>query len=68
MLNLLLFFVGYARSGKLIFQMAMESDTYYPIWGTCLGKHKNILSTFNHACINIIVVYIRLRVIDLPLK
>ena len=31
-------FLGYARSGKLMFQMALESDTYYPIWGTCLGK------------------------------
>ena len=47
MLNVLLLFLGYARSGKLIFQMAMESGTYYPIWGTCLGKNKNILSTFN---------------------
>ena len=30
-------FLGYARSGKLIFQMALESNIYYPIWGTCMG-------------------------------
>lgn len=28
---------GYAKAGKALFDMAISSDTYYPIWGTCLG-------------------------------
>ena len=29
---------GYAKAGKILFDKAINSDTYYPIWGTCLGK------------------------------
>ena len=45
------FISGYAKAGKALFDMAISSDTYYPIWGTCLGRYRYIttdLSKFNH--------------------
>jgi len=28
---------GYAKAGKILFQKATASGSYWPIWGTCLG-------------------------------
>jgi len=28
---------GYAKAGKILFQKATNSESYWPIWGTCLG-------------------------------
>ena len=45
------FILGYAKAGKALFDMAIASDTYYPIWGTCLGRYRysnTDLSKVNH--------------------
>ena len=36
--NKMSFIAGYAIAGKTLFRMSVDSDTYYPIWGTCLGR------------------------------
>ena len=34
----LLRILGYAKAGKILFDKAINSDSYWPIWGTCLGQ------------------------------
>ena len=31
-------YIGYAKAGKILFQKATNSESYWPIWGTCLGN------------------------------
>ena len=33
--------LGYSRSAKILFNLAIDSGVYFPIWGTCMGKFYN---------------------------
>jgi hypothetical protein len=46
----LLRILGYAKAGKCLFDKAINSDSYWPIWGTCLGIKRGIVLLFFNTC------------------